>query len=516
MIGVVLIKMLILSKEQMEGADLYCKNKLGLFDEILMENAGQAFLSNLNRKLKVDDKISVLCGRGNNGGDGIVLARRLKQNGFNVRLIFVDGVDNFSKAASYHFSVYCKCGFDYEIFDFSDDSIFDDSDFIVDAIYGIGFHGEPDDEKVKIFEKINFSPAKVVSLDVPSGICADKACFKSAVKADFTFLVSHLKRSLFLLPARLNYGKIYVADAGVVCSPDVAKNCAKTWGMSDFKKTFVFKDSFASKWSSGIALIIGGSDNMIGAVILAAKACLGSGIGLLKLAVPNSLKSSLAVSVLEATYVESVEKNGALADLKISNGFDVVAAGPGLSRSESVANVVEKVVKVQSPIVLDADALSFLNDEVLSLVKNRKFFTVLTPHVKEMARICGCGVEYVKQNRFDLSKQKAAEWNCFIVLKGPNTLITTPSGLQFVNLSGNEGLAKGGTGDVLTGIISAMVAKCSNSSDETEFVTAICNAVFVHGLCSNMLVEEGKDAVAITSTDLLSCLNEVFRKLRMS
>lgn len=508
--------MLILSKEQAENADLYCQKELGLLQEILMENAGQAFLVALLKRIQINHKVHIFCGRGNNGGDGIVLARRLKQLGYNVKLIFVDGVDGFSKAADYHFKVYCNCKFEYELIDLNDDALFNEPDFIIDAIFGTGFHGEPDEQKAQIFEKINFSPATVVSLDVPSGICVDEGQFKKAIKADLTFLVSNLKRSAFLMPARLNYGTFVVVDAGIVCAPEVSERCMRTWGLSDFKQTFVFKDGFSSKWSSGSALIAGGSGNMIGAVILAAKACLGSGIGLLRLAVPNSLKSSLAVSVLEATYANTQEKDGAICDIELVNGFDVVAAGPGLSRTECVRSVIEKVVRVKSAIVLDADALSFLNEEMLNLVKSREFFTVLTPHEREMARLCGCNFDFVKKHRFELAREKAMEWNCFLVLKGPNTVITTPSGLQFVNLSGNEGLAKGGTGDLLTGIISAMIAKCSNSNDELEVAHAVCNAVFVHGFCSNLLVEQGRDAVAITATDVLNCLNETFRKLRLN
>lgn len=505
--------MLILSKEQIQGADNYSKNELGLFEELLMENAGQAFLTALKKVLNYNDKISVFCGRGNNGGDGIVLARRLKQIGFSVRLIFVDGIEKFSKAAGYHFNVYCRCGFDYELLNLNDESAFDGANFIVDAIFGTGFHGKPDEQKSKIFDRINESKAAVVALDIPSGISVDEAFFEKAVKANFTLSVSYLKRSAFLYPAKLNYGKVFVVDAGIVCKPDEAQNYMKTWGAADFKRTFAFKESFASKWSSGSALIVGGSSNMIGAVVLAAKACIKSGVGLLRLAVPESLKSIVAASVFEATYANVEEENGVLTDLEFDGNFNVVAVGPGLSRNELVKNVVEKIISAQVPIVLDADALSFLNDEMLIRLKNRKFATILTPHEKEMARLCGCNLNFVKMNRFELSKQKAAEWNTIVVLKGPHTVITAPNGLQFVNLSGNEGLAKGGTGDVLTGIISAMVAR-ANLNDGPKVVEAVNNAVFVHGFCSNLLVQEGADAVSMTATEVVESLSKAFKKLR--
>lgn len=513
--------MFILTKEQAENADKYSQEGLGLYGEMLMENAGQAFSIALANHIKLNSKhrFHIFCGRGNNGGDGIVLARRLKQLGHKTRLIFVDGVDDFSAAAAYHFKVYCNCGFDYELFNLDDETVFNESNnnniIIIDAIFGTGFHGEPNDQKAQIFKKINSSAATVVSLDVPSGVCVDEGHFKAAIKADLTLCVSQLKLSAFLMPASLNYGKIVVVEAGVVCSPEVARSCMKTWGLAEFKKTYVFKNSRANKWSGGRALFVGGHNTMPGAVILAAKACLGSGVGLLKLAVLNSLKNIIVANVPEATYANVQEKEGALSNFELSDGLDVVAAGPGLSRAACVRNVVIKVVEAQSAIVLDADALSFFDEEMFSLVKKRKFPTVLTPHEREMARLCGCSADFVASHRLELAKEKAMEWNCFLVLKGANTITTTPSGMQFVNLSGNEGLAKGGTGDLLTGIVCAMVAQCLGSKNELEVANAVCNAVFIHGLCANLLVKQGKDAVAITATDVLNCLNETFRKLRL-
>lgn len=501
--------MLVLSKKEMQGADLYTTTKIGIFEEILMENAGLAFSHEMKKIVKKTDKIAILCGSGNNGGDGIVLARRLKQMGFLAELVLVGGAEKFSKTTSYHYKIFCDCGFRPVVYS-DDEFLLDEFDIVVDAIFGIGFHGLVRDEKIAmLIKKINSLKATVVSLDVPSGICADSGKFEIAVKADITLTVSYFKRSAFLFPAKYNYGRIVVVDADIDCDEETKMFCAKTWGADDFIRTFVFPKLNDDKWSRGKALVVGGSKNLVGAVVLAVKACLQSGIGLVSVAIPDDLKFCVSSAVLEATYVDCEQNNGFLCDIDIKKGFDVVACGPGISRNDCVKSVVEKVLNYPAPLVLDADALSFLDDEFLSVVKNRRFATILTPHIREMSRLCGCDVAYVEDNRFELAKQKAVDWNCYLVLKGPNSIVTTPEGLQFVNLSGNEGLAKGGSGDVLTGIISAFVAR-SSSSDEVA--NAVKNAVFVHGCCADLLVESGFGRVAITASKIVETLSEVFAK----
>ncbi len=501
--------MLVLSKKEMQNSDLYTVSKIGIFEEILMENAGLAFSHELEKIAKKTDKIAIFCGSGNNGGDGIVLARRLKQMGFLAELVLVDGTEKFSKTTKYHYKIFCDCGFRSEVY--CDNKFWlEEFDIVVDAIFGIGFHGLIRDEKLsKLIQKINSLKATIVSLDVPSGISADSGGFDVAVKANITLTVSYFKRSAFLFPAKLNYGRLVVVDADIECDEETKMFCAKTWGADDFVRTFVFPKSSDDKWSRGRALIVGGSKNLVGAVVLAVKACLQSGVGLVSVAMPDYLKFCVSSAVLEATYVDCEQNGDFLCDIDIKKGFDVVACGPGISRNNCVKSVVEKVINYPAPVVLDADALSFLDDKLFNVVKNRRFATILTPHVREMARLCGCDVAYVEDNRFELAKQKAEAWNCYLVLKGPNSIVTTPEGLQFVNLSGNEGLAKGGSGDVLTGIISAFVARNSSSG---EVADAVKNAVFVHGACADLLVEEGFGRVAITASKVVETLSRVFAK----
>lgn len=482
--------MLILSKSEMQRADFFTKNTLGVCEEILMENAGLAMANLVKNFVSKFDEIVVLCGPGNNGGDGIVLARRLKQLNFNVHLIFVDGVVKFSKAAAYHFKIYCNCGFDYNDLDLENDFVFSNTKLIVDAVFGIGFHGVVDAKKVALFEKVNASSAKVMSVDIPSGISADCGSFESAVCADFTAVVSYLKRSAFLFPAKFNYGKIILVDADIVVDEVDLHEIYSTWGFDDFNRNFqiMTKKPCDSKWTCGSAMLVAGSKNMVGAAILSAKACLKSGIGLLKLACPDAVKIGfLNNSVLEATYADVVEQKGVLSDVEIKNKFDVVACGPGISRSDCAWVVVKKVLLSSSSVVLDADALYFLNDELLELIKNRNNFTILTPHVREMAKMCKCDVDYVEKNKFELAKEKSKEWNVFLILKGPHTLIVSPNGEQFVNLSGNDSLAKGGSGDVLTGIVTAFVARCIALNGKVKMIEALCNAVFIHGYAADIL-----------------------------
>ncbi len=508
--------MLVLSKKEIEESEQYTINKIGISQEILMENAGVAIFNYIKTLVKPNNKIYILAGCGNNGGDGVVLARKLKQLNYNVNLIFIINNEfKLTDATNYHLNIYRNFGFNFQtIVDVdSEISFLNDADLIVDAIFGIGFHGQTNDKFAQIFNLINKSKALTVSIDVPSGIKADEATFNVAVKANITLTIEFLKLSMFKFPSKKNYGKVVAVDVDIACKKSVELNCIKTWELENFKKTFIFKKPFDSKWSMGKALLIGGSTNMIGAIILAAKACLKGGIGLLKLAVIDELKLLVANKILEATYAKCYEQNGVLCDVELDGEFDVIVVGPGISRSSCVNGLVTKILKSNFNAVFDADALSFLTtDENLKLLKNRNKPTILTPHIREMAKLCGCSVEFIEQNRFEIAKQTATELNSFVVLKGPNTIITTPDGKQFVNMTGNEALATAGTGDILSGLIGAFIARCDCGLKE-QILNAVSNAVFVHGLCADFLIKNGKNPLTTTASDLLNSVPDVLNEV---
>ena len=496
--------MYILTKDEMYEAEKYTKEKIGLSEEILMENAGQKMVDEIIKVVDRNKKIGIFCGNNNNAGDGFVVARKLKILGFDVYIIFLGKYEKLKGAALFNYSICENLNIDFLIYpdDIKDFSCFD---VIIDAMFGIGFKGELKFPYDEVVEKINRLNSFVIALDIPTGVYADfNITSKVAVKADLTLTVSFYKRSAFLYPAKLCYGKIVLVDANIVLDEKMKEFCSKVYLKEDFKKTFPKKEENTNKSKEGKVLLIGGSNNMPGSISLTAKACYNSGVGLCEVATTKEVRKSLASNILEVTFSETDEEDGVLKDVIISKKFDCVACGPGLSRNKETREVVKKAILLDLPLVLDADGLYFLDDELLSLIKNKKSPTVLTPHENEMARLFNVSLEEVSNNRFLISKEKATEFLVYIVLKGPNTIITTKEGKQFVNTTGNTGLSKGGSGDVLTGIISSFLARTK------DVKSAICNAVYVHGKVCDFLTSKNENENTITPSKLIDNLKFVF------
>ena len=494
--------MYILSKEEIFSAERFTIEKIKVKEEILMEIAGQKMADEICKMFDVNKKIIVFCGVGNNGGDGFVVARKLKSFGFFVKVFIVGDLNKFKKSAYLNYLI-CK-NLNIDILNNKNyvKYYLDSVDIVVDAIFGVGFKGELKFPFNEIIRKINISKAKVISLDVPSGVYANENIpAKGAVKADVTLTVSFLKQSYVLYPSKLYYGKTIVLDAGIFLDKYNLNNFKRSWSHKDFLKTFVKKTPNTHKSKEGKILIVGGCNNMPGAVTLSAKACYKSGAGLVVVATTEYAKKSLVVSLFEASYLTVTEENGFLKDFEFNSKFNVIACGPGLGREKFTREVVKKVALYNAVVVFDADALYFFDEEIVEIVKKRNFPTILTPHNKEMARLCRVSTKYVENNRFNISKEKAKELNSYVVLKGPHTVVSTPFGEQFVNFSGNSGLAKGGSGDVLTGIIASFVARCENVQH------AVSNAVFVHGKVCDVLINKNESKNTVTPNELIENLN---------
>ena len=496
--------MYILTKDEMYEAERFTKEKIGLSEEILMENAGHQMVDEIVKVIDRKQKIGIFCGNNNNAGDGFVVARKLKILGFSVYIVFLGKYEKLKGAALSNYSICKNLNIDFLIYpnDIKDFSCFD---VIIDAMFGIGFKGELKFPYDAVVEEINCLNSFVISLDIPTGVYADfNITSEIAVKADLTLTVSFYKRSAFLYPAKFFYRKIVLVDANIVLDEKMKESCSKVYLEEDFKNTFPKKEDNTNKSKEGKVLLIGGSNNMPGSISLTAKACYNSGVGLCEVATTKEVKKSLASNILEVTFAKTEEEDGVLKDFNVSKKVDVVACGPGLSRNKITREVVKKAILLDLPLVLDADALYFLDDELLGLIKNKKTPTVLTPHENEMARLCDVSCEEVSNNRFLISREKAKEFLAYIVLKGPNTIITTKEGKQFVNTTGNAGLSKGGSGDVLTGIIASFLSRTK------DVKSAICNAVYIHGKVCDFLISKNENENTITPSKLIDNLKFVF------
>lgn len=498
--------MYILTKEEMYQADDYSIHTLGMPGLLLMENAGRRMADRIARLVARNDSVVLLVGAGNNGGDGLVIGRYLHQLGYQIDVFLVPPLEKLRGDARRQIDIYTAHGFSIAPFSHESFQRIQEADWVIDALLGIGMQGELKSPYREIILAVNQSNASVISVDIPSGVLADEATVTLAIKADVTLAAAYPKMSAYLYPAAFHYGKLYVEEIGIPqqAVPQSARSRV-LWGWNEFISTFPKRRADSHKGRQGRGLIIGGSDTMHGAPLLTAKGCMLSGIGLLSLAIPKEVRAGAVAVLPEATYLSCVEKDGCLADLSLTQNYDVIVAGMGLSRDPLIENLIQKLLSVETTLILDADALFFLKD-FLDDLKKRRHPTILTPHAGEMACLCGLTIQEVMEKRFAVSKKFACQYGVYLLLKGPFSILTTPEGEQFVNQSGNAGLAKGGSGDLLSGMIGAFAARSNHLQQ------AVSNAVFAHGRAAERLIDAGHSQRDITASMVADFLPAVYHQ----
>ncbi|MGG3575189.1 NAD(P)H-hydrate dehydratase [Bacillus gobiensis] len=505
--------MRIVSADEMYCIDSYTTNQIGISGETLMENAGQSIARLIMERTDPNQKIVILAGAGNNGGDGFVIARILKSFDFQVDLWTVPPYEKIKGAAKHALEVYKNSGYEALYFLENEEHFFNllsTYDVIIDCLLGIGVKGELRSPYKEIIDKINTcKSAEIFSIDVPSGVPADGCDVDRAVRADLTITIHLPKSGAFIYPCASYYGETIVADIGI--PPIAAKHCSHNrmiWTDKLVKKHLPSRSPNSHKGSNGKGKVIGGSREMTGAIMLAAKAALRCGAGLITAAIPEEIHPIAAAHFLEAMYLPSPSEDGYFkGNLSVEyENLDAVAVGPGIGRTKGGKLIVEEVITKELPVVIDADALYHLKD-MLPLLKNRKHPTILTPHPGEMARLIDKSIKEVEQDRFSISRLFAKEYGIYLVIKGPFTIVTTPGGEQFVNTTGNSALAKGGTGDALTGMILAFIMQ------QTHVQSAISNAVFVHGKSADVLIEQEHTHFDVLSTDLIENIPRTLKLL---
>lgn len=504
--------MQVVTKEEMYAIDREAM-ELGLHGEMLMENAGQAVTARLLNRFSGDEKIVVVIGKGNNGGDGFVVARMLKSYGFQVDVWLACEQNEVTGDAKKAMEIYERSGYDFQVISNDSIKLFQQSlsqcTHIIDALLGIGMKGIVRSPYREIISFINQQNDKyVISLDLPSGVSADDGECSEAVCANETIIIHHPKLSAFLYPSRRYYGEISVVNIGI--PPRISEQIEEkrfVWTDEDVMRTFPDRKPDSHKGDHGKGLLIGGSKTMSGAIIMSAKAALRSGSGLLTIAMPEEALNAVASSVIEAMYMPWPAKDGYFCgDIERldESKFDAIAVGPGMGRTEGGRIVVERLLRTNIPLLIDADGLYHLAS-LLPMVKKRTAPVIITPHEGEMARLLHVSANEVKADRFGLSRQFATAYGVYVVLKGPFTICTTPTGEQYINPTGNASLAKGGSGDVLTGIMLAFLMQ------HASIQAAICNAVYVHGRASDELVSRRHSPIDVIASDLIEALPSVYR-----
>jgi hydroxyethylthiazole kinase-like uncharacterized protein yjeF len=433
----------------------------------------------------------VVCGKGNNGGDGLVAARHLERWGMGVAVVLLEPPGGFRGAAAVNFHRYAGSGGRWRRF--SPEGLARElarADVVIDGIFGTGFRGAPEGNFAKAIELINGSPSEVVSVDIPSGVEGESGAVRGeAVRASFTVTFGALKPGIVFFPGAEYAGEIEVADIGF--PPDLVVSDLWLVQRHDAAMLLPTRAPESHKRASGVVLVLAGSRAMTGAAVLTASAAYRAGAGLVTLAVPRGILPVVEAAITETTFLPLPESDGGSVSDEawpiLREGLDevdAVAAGPGLSTDPSTFDLIRRLVaESPAPFVLDADALTAFTGRGADLAE-RKSESVLTPHPGEFGRLTGLSSTEVLEDRVGHARKAAAEFRCPVLLKGSRTVIARPDGTVFVNPTGGPYLATGGTGDVLTGAIGAFLARGLRPAD-----AAVLGA-YAHGLAGRMAASE--------------------------
>ncbi len=433
--------MRIVTAEEMYKIDQYAIQCGGITGEMLMENAGRSITKEVIKNLKKEDKVAVLVGGGNNGGDGFVIARTLLNLAYDVALFQLVPNKKITNEALYHKNLFENYGGKVQVVETASEleKFIQKADVLVDAILGIGVKGAIREPVRSMIEVVNNHNAFVIAVDLPSGLPADEG-FKLdvAIEANSTYIIEACKQSVFMESCAPYYGEWEVVEIGIPVKAYEAFPKSCVWDAEDLKATFPKRNTFAHKGSQGKAVIIGGQLTMPGSMALTAGASLKAGAGLVTVATIPEIIPIVASKVTEATYFSLKSDAGILveSDLPDMNGFDAIALGMGMGRNSKSEALSYKVLHEKAPIVVDADGLYHLK-QFLGVLKERTSETVLTPHPGEMAMLLDCEIKDVKKSPFALSKKFATEYGVYLVLKGKYTVITSPCGEQTVSMTGN-------------------------------------------------------------------------------
>ena len=514
--------MKIVTAAEMREIDRATSQRFGVPSLTLMENAGTAVAEFIVSQYPSAERIGVICGKGNNGGDGFVAARKLHADGRGVRVVLLtepselkgDAAEMFSKLPAA--PVIARSS--EELRGEPARAVFE-SEVLIDAILGTGFKPPVSGLYAEAIRLLNASSAPVIAVDIPSGADADVMGEQAGAVARADGVVTFTAPRPAHIFGRLTDGPTLIAPIG---SPDEAIVSSLQLNLITAREIapLIGPRSLASnKGNFGHVLVIGGSLGKAGAAAMAGMAALRSGAGLSTVATPKSVLATVAgfhpevmTEPLEETDAGSISTRalvGGRMDALIK-GKTVLAVGPGISRHPETAEFVRSlVVKCKTPLVLDADGLNAFEGRVGELNgKGRSL--VITPHPGEMARLAGSTVTAVQRDRINVARTFAREHELIVVLKGHRTLFAQPDGTVWVNTTGNPGMATGGTGDILTGMVAGLIAQ-----NPERIVEAVIAAVHLHGLAGDV-ASESMGEHSLVATDLVKALPEAFRRVRES
>jgi ADP-dependent NAD(P)H-hydrate dehydratase / NAD(P)H-hydrate epimerase len=530
--------MKILTVSEMREVDRMTTERHGVSQLTLMENAGTAVARFVAAHFApIDDRrVTVLCGKGNNGGDGFVAARVLREMGARPTILLFgdpselrgEAAENFKRLRGATLGV--KGGANGEVTIVRDAASWESAResvmsarTIVDALLGTGLRGAVDGVMAQCIEQVNRHDAltRVVAVDIPSGMSGDSgATGGTAIVADYTVTFTAPKIGMLGASASPFVGRLSVAKIGSPAElvEEIAKGNLRWSEPWEFRSVKFHRKADSNKGLYGHALIVAGSVGKAGAAAMAARGALRAGAGLVTVATPEPVLATVAgfapevmTEPLHATPAGSIAQDvfdsGGFA--KILRGKNVLAMGPGLTTQEETRRFVRAVMasKLSVPVILDADGLNAFDGSAGDL--RGSGMLAITPHPGEMGRLLGCTPKDVQARRVEIAVSAAANWNAFVILKGNWTVIAAPDGHAWINSTGNPGMASGGTGDVLTGMLAGLTAQFGA---EKHWAETLALGVYLHGLAGDLAAEEFGEA-PLVATDLIRRISPAFAQL---
>jgi len=496
--------MKIFTAAQIRALDAFTIQEQNITSLELMERAAMACFQWISAHCPVPKPILVLCGMGNNGGDGLALCRMLIQHGFAAKAVILKHRETFSGDASHNLTaLHHLAPDDIQILEpGSFVSGIDEHILVVDALFGTGLNRALDEWTAAFVHEINELPNEVISIDIPSGLPSDVLPTKDAavIEADHTLSFQLYKRSFLHAESSKFTGKIHLLNIGLNEKfIEATHSQYQTIDKEIAKEVYKPRNAFGHKGSFGRAQVIGGSYGKIGAITLAGKACARAGAGLVFTLAPSCGNNIIQTANPESMFIASGETF--IDDIKVDANINAVGIGPGLGQEDLTKTALLQFIETnEKPLVIDADALNLLSGNEEHLLK-LSHDAILTPHPKEFERLFGTAVDTMFQ--VEIGRAKAMKYNIYIILKGHHTAVLTPSGECWYNTSGNAGMATGGSGDVLTGILTALLAQGYTAGD------ACLLGVYLHGLAGDIAAKELSEE-SLVAGDIIDHLGKAF------
>ncbi|WP_163327793.1 NAD(P)H-hydrate dehydratase [Desulfurobacterium thermolithotrophum] len=514
--------MLVTKAEEMRNLDRETIEVLGIPGIVLMENAARGVTSVIYDKLD-GNSVVVICGKGNNGGDGLAIARNLYNLGYDVEVVLTAKIEELKGDARINAEVLSKLPVPLHVVKEESKllelySLLKEADFIVDAIFGTGLSKPAEGFYKDLIEVINKANKPIISVDIPSGLSSDTGEIIGAhIIADITVTFGFPKLAHIMPPACYYVGELFVVDISIpedVFSLVASKRYILT--LDEVAFTFPVREIMSHKYTYGHVAVIGGSAGKTGAPSMTAQSALRTGAGLSTVVVPASLNTVFEIKLTEAMSIPipdaekgyfGIDTIDEVVETIEKGKFSSVVIGPGLGNEpETFEFAREFIRKTTKPLVIDADGINALAENT-DILKMKEQNIIITPHIGEFSRLTGLSKEEILKEPYEIAKEFAEEFGVTVILKSGRTVIATPSGKVYINIIGNPGMATAGTGDVLAGILGALLGMGIEMEDAAKF------GVFLHSLAGDIAAEELSQE-SLKACDIIDFLPKAIKRIK--